>query len=311
MPVTVVRDSTFESHDPGPGHPESPARFRAIATALDEAIADGLNVVAPEARPATSEELARVHTDEHLARLESVQGRSESLDPDTRTSPRSVEAAYLAAGATIDLALGVANKTLDPGIAVVRPPGHHALADRPMGFCLINNVAVAARALIAAGAAERVAIYDWDVHHGNGTQAIFFDDPNVLYMSTHQYPFYPGTGAHNEVGVDKGEGATLNVPLPAGTPDEVLIAASRELLLPKIQNFKPDVILISAGFDPFVDDPLGGFDISVHGFDELSKRWRDAAESVCDGRIAAVLEGGYDLPGLAACVRKLTEAWDS
>ncbi len=311
MSVTVVRDPLFESHDPGPGHPESPARFHAICAALDAAAEDGLVIDGLTARPAVDDELARVHDREYLARLAAVAGQHHRLDADTATSPRSVEAAHLAAGGTIDLAVGVAEGRLRPGIAVVRPPGHHALADRAMGFCLINNVAVAARALIAAGGAERVAIYDWDVHHGNGTQAIFLDDPNVLYMSTHQFPYYPGTGSAREVGVGAAEGATVNVPLAAGANDELLLEVSKEVLLPKIRSFRPDMILISAGFDPFIDDPLGGFEVTEHGFEELSKRWRDAAESVCDGRIAAVLEGGYDLPGLAACVRGLTEAWDT
>ncbi len=311
MTVTVVRDPIFEEHDPGPGHPEQPARYRAAAAAVDAAVADGLSVVSPPVRVVTPEELGRVHTRPYLAQLAAVDGHSHSLDPDTHTSARSVQAAYRAAGATIDLALGVAKGQLQPGIAVVRPPGHHALADRAMGFCLINNVAVAARALIASGAAERVAIYDWDVHHGNGTQAIFFDDPDVLYMSTHQFPFYPGTGATNEVGVGAGVDATLNVPLPAGSGDDVLLEVTEELLLPKVRAFSPDLILISAGFDPFVDDPLGGFTVSLAGFTQLAQRWRDAAEGICEGRIAAVLEGGYDLPGLGQCVRGLAEAWNT
>lgn len=310
MSVSVIRDAFFERHDPGPGHPESPARFRAIDEALNAAAEGGLSIISPAVRPATREEMARVHTATYLDHLDAVDGTSTSLDGDTHTSPPSIQAAHQAAGASIDLAVGVAEGTLPPGIAVVRPPGHHALPDRAMGFCLVNNVAVAARAVQAAGA-QRVAIYDWDVHHGNGTQAMFYDDPDVLYLSTHQYPFYPGTGATRETGTGAGEDQTINVPLPAGTPDAVLLAVSRELLIPKIEAFQPDVILISAGFDPFVNDPLGGFAITQDGFYELARLWRDTAENVCGGRIAAVLEGGYDLHGLSEGVCGLARAWDT
>ncbi|MEO1338104.1 MAG: histone deacetylase, partial [Myxococcota bacterium] len=278
--------------------------------ALTQAVNEGLRIESLDARPATPEELQRVHGRTYLEQLKTIDGGFHRLDGDTPTSPASVQAAYRAAGATVELATGVAEGSCPPGIAVVRPPGHHALPDRAMGFCLLNNVAVATRALQAAGV-ERVAIYDWDVHHGNGTQAMFFDDPNVLYMSSHQFPFYPGTGAAHETGAGPGEGATVNVPLPAGTGDDDLVQASHQILLPRVRDFSPDIILISAGFDPYVDDPLGAFNITVSGFRTLAQLWRDTAEDVCSGRIAAVLEGGYDLDGLAACVRGLAEAWDT
>lgn len=180
-----------------------------------------------------------------------------------------------------------------------------------MGFCLLNNVAVAAASLLASGDAERVAIYDWDVHHGNGTQEMFYDDPRVLYLSTHQWPYYPGTGDRDERGRGAGEGATLNVPLPEGTGDAVMLEVTQQILIPKVRAFAPDVILISAGYDPFERDPVGGFSVTVEGFREIAARWRDAAEALSGGRIAAVLEGGYDVAGLGACVRATLEAWSS
>jgi acetoin utilization deacetylase AcuC-like enzyme len=309
--VSIVRDTRYRDHDTGLGHPEGSERLEAIEALLDSPAASELSFHRIEPRPATRAEVELNHAAHYLEQLEAVRGRSGRLDADTAISPRSVDIAYLAAGATIDLFTAVAKKEAPPGIALVRPPGHHAEADRAMGFCLINNVAVAARALIANGLAERIAIYDWDVHHGNGTQHSFYEDPNVLYLSTHQYPFYPGTGAARDAGKGKGEGATLNVPLEAGTDDRVLLEANTELLLKKTRAFKPDMILISAGFDPYEKDPLGGFLITLAGFSELAARWRSLAEEICDGRIAAVLEGGYDLDGLARCVLELLKRWDT
>jgi acetoin utilization deacetylase AcuC-like enzyme len=305
--VSIVRDARFRAHEAGPGHPECPERLDAI----DRALADsGLGLVEVPSRPAQPEELLRVHDPSLVQRLEGVRGRAVSLDPDTATSPGSVDAAFLAAGGTIDLALQIARKEAPPGMALVRPPGHHATRDRAMGFCLLNNVAIATAALRATGLASRVAIYDWDVHHGNGTEAIFYEDPEVLYLSTHQWPQYPGTGARSHTGRGKGEGATVNVPLPAGTDDETLLAVTDQILAPKVRAFRPDMILISAGFDPYEQDPIGGFQITVGGFKALAERWRDLAGELCEGKIAATLEGGYHLEGLGASVRAVLEAWD-
>jgi acetoin utilization deacetylase AcuC-like enzyme len=304
--VSVARDPLFNEHDPGPAHPECRERLESIERAL---AAPGLAMTEVPARPARSEELLRVHTAGYLERLEAARGRAMAFDPDTHTSPRSVEAAYLAAGATVELAVQVARGTAPPGIALVRPPGHHATQDRAMGFCFLNNVAVAAAAVRAAGLAGRIAIYDFDVHHGNGTEAIFYEDPDVLYLSTHQWPQYPGTGLRMARGRGRGEGATLNVPLPAGTDDRTLLEVGEEMLAPAVRAFQPDLILMSAGFDAYEHDPIGGFKITVDGYRTLARRWAALAGELAGGRIAAVLEGGYSLDGLGACVRAFLEGW--
>ncbi len=308
MTVTIVRDDRFMDHDPGLHHPESPARLASIHEMLDRGEHD---VVTLEPRAASFDELSVVHHTEYLERLERARGRVTVFDPDTKGSEASVDTALLAAGATIDLCTKVAADETPPGIALVRPPGHHAVAERAMGFCLVNNVAVAARTLIDRGLAERVAIYDWDVHHGNGTQDIFYDAADVFYASTHQFPFYPGSGSARETGKGAGEEMTLNIPLPAGAGDSTLLAANQEIIMRRVEDFSPDVILISAGFDALASDPLAQLEVTVDGFYELAARWRELAERLTHGRIAAVLEGGYDTGGLARCVDALLKAWDT
>jgi acetoin utilization deacetylase AcuC-like enzyme len=293
-----VLDEIFLDHRAPSGHPERPARAEAVRDALVKANIASLGTrIAP--RPATDEELARVHTGAFLSHLEkTVPDSAGWIDPDTYFSPGSWPAALAAAGSAASLATKVLSGELERAVAVVRPPGHHAMRDRAMGFCLLNNVAVAAAAARASGAA-RVAIVDWDVHHGNGTQDIFWNDPSVLYMSVHQYPYYPGTGAPTEIGGSNARGATINVGLPSGSSDAEYLAAFDHVFVPAIARFAPDLILVSAGFDAFERDPLAGMRVTHAGFAAIAQRTRRAADAHAGGRIVAVLEGGYDLDGVS------------
>lgn len=259
-----------------------------------------------EPRPATRAELARVHTEEYLDLIESVRGRPSQLEADTYTSPESVEIAELAAGAAIDAARLARDGT--PAFALVRPPGHHAEPDRPMGFCLYNNIAVAAADLLASGT-SKLAIVDIDVHHGNGTQSAFYADPRVLFISSHQFPFYPGTGAADEAGYGAGKGLTINIPLPAGAGDAEYEKAYREIVQPAVQTFMPEVLLISAGFDTWLHDPLAGMRVTADGFARIFGVLRAAARATCGSRVMLVTEGGYDLDGLAAGIEAGLDAF--
>jgi acetoin utilization deacetylase AcuC-like enzyme len=305
-----VLDDIFIQHRAPSGHPERPARAEAVRDALLAAdIAHRGTKI--ETRKATDAELAAVHGGAYLSTLERlVPGKQGWLDPDTYYSPGTWDAALAAAGSASELATRVLSGQLSQGIAVVRPPGHHATRDQAMGFCLLNNVAVAAAAARAAGAA-RVAIVDWDVHHGNGTQDIFWNDPDVLYTSVHQFPYYPGSGAPTEIGGNAALGATINVGLPAGSTDADYAAAFDHVFLPALARFKPDLVIVSAGFDAFESDPLAGMRVSHAGFAAMAQRLRWAAKQWSNDRIIAVLEGGYDLDGLAggmtATLRALTD----
>jgi acetoin utilization deacetylase AcuC-like enzyme len=292
MPLGLVHDLIFQEHDPGSYHPESPRRLAVLERALETWPGLAQTARIP-LRPATHEELARVHQTSHINRIASTQGRSMALDMDTQTSPGSYDAALKAAGSLIDLCDAALDGKVTHGMAFVRPPGHHATPVRAMGFCLFNNVAVAAAHLIQARGLERVMIVDWDVHHGNGTEDAFFMDPRVLYFSTHQAPFYPGTGPVNAAGREKGEGFTINVPMSSGHDDSDFIRIFEDLLVPVASQFKPQFILISAGFDAHREDPLGGQAISSLGYAALTRVLMDIAEEFCPGRIVGVLEGGY------------------
>jgi len=303
-----ILDEVFIQHRAPSGHPERPARAEAVRDALQAAgIAQRGERAAT--RPATDDELARVHAPAYLDDLALVvPGNQGWLDADTYFSPRTWDAALAAVGSTVQLTLDVLHGRYSHGISVVRPPGHHATRDRAMGFCLLNNVAAAAAAARAEGAA-RVAILDWDVHHGNGTQDIFWDDPNVLYLSVHQFPFYPGTGAATELGGTSAIGATVNVGLPAGCGDAEYAAVFDHVFLPKLAMFRPDVLLISAGFDAFQHDPLASMRVTLSGFAAMAHRLRASADRWSAGRIVAVLEGGYNLDGLGGGMTAVLSAF--
>jgi len=300
--VTVFGPSggTGTLHNGGSGHPERPARVDAVmAGVADVALELGsdLEIVAPRAADSTA--LTRVHTAAYLAQLEEFSREGGGhLDPDTFARPDSWEAALLSAGAGLQAIDVLRRRGAGVAFVATRPPGHHALADRAMGFCLLNNVAVSAAALAAEG--ERVLIVDWDVHHGNGTQALFWDNPSVLYVSTHQSPFYPGTGGAGEVGGDGARGLTVNVPLPAGATGDVVRRALNEVAAPVIDGFAPTWVLISAGFDAHRADPLADLALSSGDFADLARTV--AAYAPRPGRVVAHLEGGYDLEALRASV---------
>jgi acetoin utilization deacetylase AcuC-like enzyme len=300
MPLALIHTDQFTHHDPPPGHPESPARGEVMEVVAREWRERGGEVIAP--REATREQLARVHDAEHLRRIEETAGHATSLDLDTYTSPESYELALRAAGACVDAVEHVLAGRHDRALAMVRPPGHHAERNRAMGFCLYNNVAVAAAHARALGA-SRVAIVDFDVHHGNGTQHIFEADPTVLYVSTHQYPFYPGTGAAGEIGSGAARGYTVNVPLEVGAVDEDYRLVFAEVVLPILRQFKPDLVVVSAGFDAHERDPLAGMRLTTDAFAAMTNDLRLLADECCGGRLVVATEGGYDLKALAACLR--------
>jgi acetoin utilization deacetylase AcuC-like enzyme len=303
MSLILIASERFSEHQTPPGHPESPERADVMDAVVRQWQAQGGEIVAP--REATREQLARVHHGDYLDRLAEAAGRALALDADTYTSPETIEIARLAAGAAVDAVERVMAARQARAFAMVRPPGHHAEPNRAMGFCFYNNVAVAAAHARSLGAGK-VAIVDYDVHHGNGTQRIFEEDPTVLYISLHQFPYYPGTGAAGEIGRGRGEGFTVNVPLEVGSTVDDYRLAFAEIVLPVLRRFAPDLLLVSAGFDAHERDPLAGMRLTTDAFGAMTLELRRVADECCQGRLVAVTEGGYDLEALSESLQIVT-----
>jgi acetoin utilization deacetylase AcuC-like enzyme len=301
--VGFVYDDVYLEHDTGFGHVERAERLEAVVQRLTDS---GLlsRLVKIEPQPAPIESITTVHSQDYVDRVrQSCEGGAHYFDSmDTIVSEKSCEAALVAAGGVLAAVDAVMDGKAHSAFCAVRPPGHHALKDRAMGFCLFNNVAIAARYVQKKYELAKVLIVDWDVHHGNGTEATFYNDPSVFYFSVHQYPFYPGTGAEGDRGAGEGLGFTLNVPLSAGCGDAEYLEAFQKRLRPAALEFQPDFVLISAGFDAHEDDLLGGMRVTSDGFGRLTRVVKEIADACCQGRIVSVLEGGYELDGLAESI---------
>ena len=301
--TAVVTDNIYLKHFTGDSHPESHHRLEVIYDMLQDEDMQGIfKELSP--RPATQAELELNHSLDYIHQVASTAGRSVcSLDPDTTTSPLSWEAAQKAAGGVLVGIDAVMGGEVENCFALVRPPGHHAEKSRGMGFCLFNNIAIGADYARQKYDLERILIVDWDLHHGNGTQNAFYQDSQVLFFSTHQYPYYPGSGSISEKGEKEGQGFTVNVPLPGGQGDEDFGGIYRELLQPIVSDFKPQLILLSAGYDIYFQDPLGAMDVTPEGFASLASLIMALAHSSCQGKVVVTLEGGYHLKGLRDSVK--------
>jgi acetoin utilization deacetylase AcuC-like enzyme len=311
MQVPVFFDSDMTRHVAGEGHPERPERILAVRDALAGSQFSS-QLRWPQVTPASRESIELVHDPHYVDRIEATDGRPTTFfDADTRANAWTYRAACLAAGAAVaavDLVVTADSATPERPFAIIRPPGHHAEPDRAMGFCFINSAAVAAAHAVRNHALERVAIVDWDVHHGNGTQRIFWSRSDVFYASLHQYPHYPGTGARSERGGGAGEGSTLNIPLGPGSGDQEYLSAFDDSLIPALEAFAPQLLVVSAGFDAHELDPLAGMNLSTATYGEMTRRLIAVADSCSDGRIVHLLEGGYDLSALASGAATVVEA---
>ncbi len=304
----IVKDERYMRHETSAFHPESPKRLEAIYRMLEGSDIEGKFPLI-EPRYATHEEIGMIHEQWYIEVVAKTAGKAHTyLDADTETSPESYETAKLAAGGFCNAIDAVVGGEVKNAFAFVRPPGHHAEADRAAGFCLFNNVAIGAMHAIKKHHLKKVLIVDWDLHHGNGTQHSFYEDPRVVYFSTHQYPYYPGTGSIQEIGRGAGKGYTVNVPLRTGPGDNEYVKIFRTILLPVALEFKPDIVLLSAGFDIYFRDPLGGMKVTPKGFACLARVLMDIAGSCCGSRFVVTLEGGYHIGGLTdSCKTVLRE----
>ena len=309
MPTDLVTSDRFLAHRP-PGHPERPERLVGIMERLQACgMLEDRRVLEPE--PASVDTVALIHERRYIAFLESF-ARSGGgwIDPDTFVGRESYDVALLGVGAAVGAVELVVDGRVDRAFALVRPPGHHAEPSRGMGFCLFNNIGVGAQYALSRCGLARVAVLDWDVHHGNGTQAAFYESDRVLFISIHQWPLYPGTGGRNETGAGCGLGYTVNLPLPPGSGDERYLEVFDLIIGPRLAEYQPEILLISAGFDAHRDDPLAMMDVTERGFAGMAVRARRWAEQLCGGRLVLVLEGGYNLKGLAASVEATLRALD-
>jgi len=303
----ILIDPIFEQHLTPSGHPECPERMTVLLEFVNRYQRDGLLRIQP--RPAVADEIGWNHDRAYVSQVAATADRGfYEFEPETRTSDKSYQAACMAAGGLMSVIDAVVAGQVDNGFAFVRPPGHHAEYAQAMGFCLFNNVAIGARHLINSHQLDRVLILDWDVHHGNGTQHSFYGSKNVLFMSLHQWPHYPGTGAAEDVGSGAGAGFNVNVPLPASCGDEEYLAVLDHTLLPIARQFHPQFVLVSAGFDAHARDPLGGMRLSDAGFGAMTQRLLDLADQCCDGRLVLSLEGGYDLNALQSSSEAVLDA---
>ncbi|MGH7813592.1 MAG: histone deacetylase family protein [Candidatus Binataceae bacterium] len=306
LKTAIISDRRYRLHFAGRAHPERPERIDAMLEMAESMNRPDLKFIAP--REAAPEEIARCHSPDYIAAVERTADFDRfDFDPDTHTSRDSYRVALLAAGGVLTAAEAVMDGAADNAFAIVRPPGHHAMPNRAMGFCFFNNVAIAAQWLIDKRGLKRVMIVDWDVHHGNGTQEMFYESPEVLYVSTHQFPHYPGTGSFHEIGFGAGLGFTVNLPMAAEWGDAEYLRVFDRLIMPIGRQFNPEFILVSAGFDCHFRDPLASMRVTEAGFAGMARRVKRLAAECCGGRFAAALEGGYDLAALAESGRAVIE----